>query len=294
MGDILRSCGKCKKPKRTEMSKNTCHKENMPANLDPSKAWIKNVGAGTRRGLSKKNRDMNSVLITTSTHNEVPNANMTTPRRLSVKSEFSSVPTPESAKPKNVVDCTVSAVPSEMTIATPQAFDVTEKERTSLYDTCFGIDASAIDPKETKPIELVSNLLDTSTEKSHDDQELEQSILENASSGYETIKDMRSYFKRELIPRGVSGSKGDSIISISSNDSDQSINNTRLPLNSTEILNSNTFARIDRVTNDLRNVRLSNGKLNLCYTHDSFNEHLIFEFYVLIITQTQNPSESIV
>lgn len=82
MNTVLADCSKCLKPKRMQKAKSKhCPRDKeQPIDLDPSKAWIKNVGAGTTTQMPKFKAKRDNASSTT-----LPTSRPSTPLTPSTK-----------------------------------------------------------------------------------------------------------------------------------------------------------------------------------------------------------------
>lgn len=290
------------------MSKNPLQKsnrqENIPNNLEPSRAWIKNIGVGTQRDLQIRSINHDNLIEVTTTTNESSDRimkpsngfdvkamrssivaskliplmdprNIVDPSALSAQSKVvemtmnpsngfgvkamrSSIVTPRPIPlmdPRNIVDHSMLSAQFRMSNMTMKQPNIVESELVRLYDRCLDIGTPG--NKTPKRINIPINNLSPLEQRTFPSVGKKKSVFACNNDVIQQEKPSNN----NCVTNDVCVNDVDSIISLSSDDSDHSPNTTIIPLEST--LSSTTFVHIEQVTNNLRNSFIFEGKIDL-------------------------------
>lgn len=230
MNTELPDCTKCQKPKSMQKAKgkqrNTRNKE-QPIDLDPAKAWIKNLGAGTTKEMPKlkTKRDKTLMMVTTFPTTHTPSTPVSTSTAKNKSVTVSKTNGMQLALSSDVEKCnSVGKIMDSTMVSIQQINDaevdepaksseqaignVTSDDDSMNYQTCIELDTTLINVNETKtetidtepisstapaqsktnPILTKSKMMDFKTNQSFKHFPLElNTILENETSLYEPM-----------------------------------------------------------------------------------------------------------
>lgn len=310
MNKHFRSCKKCEKPLKRHALKAVI-KNTM---MEPSRAWIKNVGAGTSRELPKKHLSRSRLFvkapIPTLLTDEIYDLTLddsidpkgtkgTQNVQRVVKLEKMDKTTHTSAnKPIPNVDETVSSVQNDNTQHDDTAINNTIVanviDQNTLYKTCsennvssFGSDEMARTSKENLNGTTINSLDNTITAANQkpsgisvlvNDLNDSNDFKESNTNDITIVSNLKDKLKNVNVRRNTIRSIANTFSPPTPDPyrsrANGSVEDSSVLLNSTEV--SETFIKLDRATHFLRNFNNSNGKTLFFLLFDFLFEEIWF------------------